>query len=128
MRRILSACYPGAVLVAIFVLFLFNVMRSEATLNIFPDNEWFLGSVFSLASESIRNLDWPLWMNTILGGVPLYNSPQVSAYYPFYFLYLDIFRTPLESISTLHNITLLHVAIFQINAYVLLRTLRPVSY
>jgi hypothetical protein len=124
MRRILSACYPGAVLGAIFVLFLFNVMRSEATLNIFPDNEWFLGSVFSFASESIRNLDWPLWMNTILGGVPLYNSPQVSAYYPFYFLYLDIFRTPLESISTLHNITLLHVAIFQINAYVLLRTLR----
>jgi hypothetical protein len=124
MKRLILAIYPAAILGIMFALFLHNVMRPESTLNIYPDNEWFLGSVFSFASGSIRDLDWPLWMNTILGGVPLYNSPQISAYYPFYFLYLDVFRTPLDSINTLHNITLLHVAIFQINAYILLRTLR----
>ena len=124
MRRILLASYPSAILGIMLVSFLHNVLKSGATLNIYPDCEWYLGSVFSFASESIRNLDWPLRMDTILGGVPLYNSPQVSTYYPFYFLYLGAFRTPLESVFALHNITLLHVVIFQINAYLLLRTLR----
>lgn len=113
----------GLVLALLYVAFSWSLFANASAINIFPDNEWFLGPVFSSSSTAIRNFEWPLWMPTVLGGLPLFNSPQISPYYPFYFLFLDIWSTPLESIQSLHRITLLHIAILQINCYVLLRAL-----
>jgi hypothetical protein len=59
-----------------------------------------------------------------MGGLPLYNLPQVSAWYPLYLLPFDLYATPTATMSTLHAITLLHLALFTGNAWLLMRTLR----
>lgn len=123
LARITSATYPFFLMGLLYAVFSWPMFSADAAINIFPDNESFLAPVFSFFSAAIRNLEIPLWMNTVLGGVPLYNSPQVSAYYPFYFVFLDVYRTPLESIATLHWITLFHLLVLLLNSFVLLRTL-----
>ena len=50
MMRALLASYPAAILGLMFVLFLCNIIGSDATLNIYPDSEWFLGSSFNLSA------------------------------------------------------------------------------
>lgn len=85
------------------------------------DNEFFIGAVLSSMSNSLAQGEWPLRMNTILGGLPLYNSPQLSALYPFYFASLPIFRNPIEVVHSMHWITLAHLLILEINMYVFLR-------
>ena len=116
--------HPYILMVLLFILFSWRLFSSDAALNMFRDNELQIGPIFSFFSNSIRGLEAPLWMHTVLGGVPVYNFPQASAYYPFYFLVLDIYSTPLKSMAALHGVTLLHITILQINAYILLRTLR----
>lgn len=123
-KRTSYCLLSGLTLTLIYVAFSWRLFADASAINIFPDNEWFLGAVFSYASTAIRGFEWPFWMPTVLGGLPLFNSPQISPYYPFFFLFLDIWSAPLESIQSLHKITLLHIAIFQLNCYVLLRALK----
>src|SRR5262245_23577807 len=124
MRRLWSASLPCLALAALSVVFLYGVTHPDSRLNIHPDNESLIGPMLASASRAFRASDLPLWMNTAMGGLPLYNSPQLSPYYPLYFAWLDVFATPLETIRTLHRISLVHVVVFEITTYVLLRTLR----
>ena len=116
--------YTYILMVLLFILFSWRLFSGDAALNMFRDNELQIGPIFSFFSKSISGLEAPLWMHAVLGGVPVYNFPQASAYYPFYFFVFDIYSTPLKSMAALHGVTLLHIAILQINVYILLRTLK----
>lgn len=87
------------------------------------DNEFFIGAILSSMSESVLNGEWPFRMSTALGGLPLFNLTQLSPFYPFYFIFLSVFNSPLEAANSMHWLTLMHLLIFLINLVVLMRTI-----
>ncbi|NIF76619.1 hypothetical protein F3J20_04265 [Paraburkholderia sp. Cy-641] len=74
-------------------------------------------------STLLRQGVWPLRTDTFLGGVPFYDLAQLSAFYPFYFTWLPLFKTPFDSIYSIHWIVLLHLLIAQITACIFLRSI-----
>ena len=112
------------VLVIVWLAFLENIFGEEYSFSVFVDNESFLAPVLSHMSDVIRHGEWPLWMNTVLGGVPLYNFTQLSPFYPFYLIELPIFENSFEAMRSMHLIILGHLLLFQINTYLFLRGLR----
>ena len=110
-------------LVALWALFLRHAFDPGRSFALLMDNEFFVGTVLSSISHSLAHGEYPFRMDTILGGVPLYNFPQLSPLYPFYFTLLPIFETPGEVIHSMHWITLGHLLILEINMYVFVRTL-----
>ncbi len=110
-------------LVVIWVAILWNAFDPARSFALFMDNEFFIGSVLSAMSNAFRGGEWPLRMTTALGGVPIYNFAQLSPFYPFYFAPLPLFETPLDAAASMHKITLLHVLIFAVNMFILLRVM-----
>jgi hypothetical protein len=72
-------------------------------------------------SAAIADGAWPLRIDTVLGGVPLYNLTQLSPLYPFYLAALPIWGDPIAAIHSLHWITLAHLLVLEVNMYVFLR-------
>jgi len=123
-----SAHRSGAVVLAVLVLlwclFLWPAFDRTRSFALWMDNEFFIGTVLSSMSASFAHGEWPLRMNTILGGVPLHNFAQLSAFYPFYLTPLPLFESPLEVVYSMHWLTLAHLLILEINMYVLLRAMQ----
>ncbi|WP_076998638.1 YfhO family protein [Variovorax sp. KK3] len=112
-----------AVLLLLWAVFLRNGMDGQHSFALDMDNEFFIGAVLSSMSNALAHGIWPLRMDTVMGGLPLYNSPQLSPLYPFYFASLPIFRTPAEVVHSMHWITLAHVLLLQVNTYVFMRAI-----
>jgi len=110
-------------LVAVWAFFLRNAFDVEHSFALDMDNEFFIGTVLSAMSGAFSQGAWPLRMDTVLGGVPLYNSPQLSPFYPFYLASLPIFQTPGEVVHSMHWVTLAHLLVLEINTYVFLRVI-----
>lgn len=74
--KICSAYKRILVLVILFGLwftFLWNAFGADRSFALFMDNEFFIGTVLSSMSVTLSNGSWPLRMDTIMGGIPLYN-------------------------------------------------------
>ncbi len=112
-----------AALAVICVAFLWNAFDPARSFALYMDNEFFIGTVLSAMSDAFGGGEWPLRMTTALGGLPIYNLAQLSPFYPFYFAPLPLFETPLDAVRSMHWITLLHVLIFAINMFILLRVM-----
>jgi hypothetical protein len=110
------------VLTLIWFLFIRRLLGAEF-LAISKDNEFLLAPVLSHMSNVMQAGEWPLWMDTILGGLPLYNLTQLSPAYPFYFTWLPIYGDFFSTARTIHLVILLHLLVFVINAFVLLRVI-----
>src|SRR6185503_4331877 len=80
--------------------------------------------IFSYLSHAFVTGEYPYWMNTVLSGMSVFNEPDFSPAYPFYFLRFDWFGTPLASMSAIHWITVLHLFVLYFNSYVMLRCMR----
>lgn len=113
-------------LVLIWCLTLWTAFKEEYSFAVFLDNDYLIAPVFSYMARVIGGGEWPLWMPSLVGGLPLYNSPQFSAWYPFYFFFLPIYQNALSAARQIHWVVLLHVLVLEINTYLLLRSL-PVS-
>ncbi|MDM0038526.1 YfhO family protein [Variovorax sp. J22G21] len=109
------------ILTALWCFFLRNTFDAGRSFALDMDNEFFVGTVLSAISASLSHGEWPLRMDTVLGGVPLYNFPQLSPLYPFYFASLPIFRTPGDVVHSMHWLTVGHLLILEINTFVFLR-------
>lgn len=112
-----------AVLLAIWIFLLGKALDPARSFALFMDNEFFIGTVLSSMSNSFSSGEWPLRMSTALGGLPLYNFAQLSPLYPFYFVPLPLFATPLDAARSMHWITLLHILLFAVNMFILLRVI-----
>lgn len=110
-------------LVGIWIAFLWNAFDPARSFALYMDNEFFVGTVLSAMSGAFSGGEWPLRMTTVLGGVPTYNLAQLSSFYPFYFAPLPIFETPIDAAQSMHWITLLHLLIFAVNMFILLRVI-----
>lgn len=75
-------------------------------------------------SRSFSQGEFPYWINSIVGGIPLYNSPQFSGTYPFYFLHFGWYANPVQALIQIHNLVFFHFFILYINSYVMLRVFR----
>lgn len=110
------------ILTIIWFLFIHRLLATEHLVT-FKDNEFLLAPVLSHMSNVMQAGEWPLWMDTILGGLPLYNLTQLSPAYPFYFTWLPIYSDFFSTARTIHLVILFHLLVFVINAFVLLRVI-----
>lgn len=108
----------------LFFFFMRHTLSSGRSFGLFRDNESLLGPLLSVLSRGISGGDWPLRTDTFLGGMPLYDMPQLSVLYPFYFSWFPLFKTPFDTMHSLHGIVLLHVLITEINVCIFLRVVR----
>jgi hypothetical protein len=105
-------------------IFLGKFLTGEHSVATFQDNTYFLVPFFAYISKSLASGQFPYWINSIAGGVPLYNTPQFSLLYPFYFFGWNLYRSPIDTSLHIHYVTLLHVAILWLNTYVMMRIFR----
>jgi hypothetical protein len=112
-----------ATLLAIWAIVLRDAFSGDRLFSLYEDNEFLLGPVISGISHMYLNGVMPLRLDTILGGFPLYNFTQITPYYPFYGFGFDIYNGYLETVKSLHWLTLLHLLLLLVNMNVLLRSI-----
>jgi len=119
--RILEALLIPLVLLGLFWAFLGRFLRGGYAVATFLDNTHFILPLFAHISKSFAAGEFPYWINSIDGGIPIYNNPQFSLLYPFYFFGWNLYRTPIDTMLHVNYVTLLHVAILWMSTYVMLR-------
>ncbi|HZR06183.1 MAG TPA: hypothetical protein VFA61_10200 [Candidatus Udaeobacter sp.] len=119
---------PGAldsfVLLALVITFLLrysSFLTSGLLFGPFLDNVHIYGPIFSEVSRLALSGSVPYYLPDIGTGFPIFESPHFSILYPFYFFGLLSYGGPLASLYTLTHLTLLHLFVFYVNLYVLLR-------
>jgi hypothetical protein len=110
-----------SLMLALFALRFLPAFAHGARYAPFRDNVWLYGSFFSRASEIALTGDFPYWLDTVLGGFPLYQTPHFSATYPFYFFGLLNYGKELGALDTLSYLTCFHTLILYLNLYIMLR-------
>ncbi len=109
------------VMLALFALRFWPAFAHGALYAPFQDNVWLYGPLFSRASEIALSGNFPYWLDTVLGGFPLYLTPHFSATYPFYFFGVLNYGKALEVLYTLSYVTCFHALILYLNLYIMMR-------
>jgi hypothetical protein len=120
-HRCASDGFGGLALLVTFILRYPPFLRSHLLFGPFLDNVNIYGPIFSEVSRLALSGAVPYYLPDIGMGFPVFESPHFSILYPFYFFGLLNYGGPLASLYTLTNLTLLHVFVFYVNLYVLLR-------
>jgi hypothetical protein len=108
-------------LIITFLLRYAPFLASRLLFGPFMDNVHIYGPIFSEVSRLASSGAVPYYLPDIGTGFPVFESPHFSILYPFYFLGLINYGGPVASLYTLTNLTLLHIFVFYVNLYVLLR-------
>jgi hypothetical protein len=111
-------------LVFVWLAFVYRNFSTKFNSAIYPDNESMTNPLLSGMSRTLKANSWPLWNNTLWGGVPLYDQPQLTPFYPFYFLKFANYEGTLNSMRTVHMLVLFHILIFLFTSYLLLRVIK----
>src|SRR6516225_1254566 len=119
--RLWEALFIPLTLFGIWKTFLGKFATGEYSVATFLDNTHFILPLFAHISKTFAAGDFPYWINTVEGGLPLYNTPQFSFLYPLYFFGWNLYGTPLETSLHVHDVELLHVAILWMTTYVMMR-------
>lgn len=113
--------WPLLALVALWCIYLRHAFSGSGSFALYMDNEFFLGPVLSSMSAMFSHGEWPLRLDSLLGGIPLYNFSQLSPFYPLYLIFLPIYSHPFSVIHSIHWLVLIHILITEINMYIFLR-------
>ena len=108
-------------LVSTFLLRYGSFLAGRLLFGPFLDNVHIYGPIFSEVSRLAFSGAVPYYLPDIGTGFPVFESPHFSILYPLYFFGLINYGGPLASLYTLTHLTLLHLFIFYVNLYVLLR-------
>jgi hypothetical protein len=114
----------GFAILALVITFLLRYapfLLSRLLFGPFLDSVHIYGPIFSEVSRLTLSGSVPYYLPDIGTGFPIFESPHFSILYPFYFFGLLNYGGPLASLYTLTNLTLLHLFVFYVNLYVLLR-------
>ncbi len=111
-------------LAVVFRVAFAQLFSPDSSLATQQDNTYQLVPIFSFLSQAFVAGEYPYWMNTVLSGMSVFNDPDFSPAYPFYFLRFDVFGSPLAAMSAVHWITVLHLFVLYFNSYVMLRCMR----
>jgi len=126
----ISRALDGFAILALAITFLLRYapfLASRLLFGPFLDNVHIYGPIFSEVSRLAVSGAIPYYLPDIGTGFPVFESPHFSILYPFYFFGSLNYGGPLASLYTLTNLTLLHLLVFYVNLYVLLRcsTIQP---
>jgi len=99
----------------------FDPSRCIAT---FPDATYMVVPLFHHASRCFAAGEYPYWIEMVMGGLPLYDSPMFSVEYPLYLLRLPLFTDPVRAMWAVHAVSVLHLGILAATSYVMMRCLR----
>ena len=123
-RRSLSSTAPISIATLFVTLSWLLYSTSGRSFAFFDDNESFLGPWLANASRltSLPFEQAPMFLE-ILGGLGVYNSPQLSTSYPLYFTWLIDLDSPEATSRLLSIIIWLHLYVLLFGSYFLLRTL-----
>ena len=119
-----SGAWDAFVVLGLVITFLLRYapfLQSSLLFGPFLDNVHIYGPIFSEASRLAASGAVPFYLPDIGTGFPVFETPHFSILYPFYFFGLINYGGPLASLYTLTYLTLLHLFIFYLNLYVLLR-------
>jgi hypothetical protein len=116
-----SDSFAVLALLVTFVLRYAPFSTSHLLFGPFLDNVHIYGPIFSQVSRLALSGAVPYYLPDIGTGFPVFESPHFSILYPFYFFGSLNYGGPLASLYTLTHLTLLHIFVFYINLYVLLR-------
>jgi hypothetical protein len=119
-NRTLEA-YAIVALIITFSLRYAPFVTSHLLFGPFLDNVHIYGPIFSEVSRLALSGSVPYYLPDIGTGFPVFESPHFSILYPLYFFGLLSYGGPLASLYTLTHLTLLHLFVFYVNLYVLLR-------
>lgn len=98
------------------------MFRSGAVLSLWLDNTYTFHPLFHYINEIFATGELPLWIRGLLGGLPFYNTPQFSIFYPFYLFWkTNIYATPIDTMYVLSYLTYFHFLILAVNMTVFLR-------
>ncbi len=124
-RALVHESILASLALAIVALIAFGKFAdSSKNIATFQDNTYLLLPLFNFISKTFSHGEYPYWMNTIVAGLPLYNVPQLSPAYPFYFFRFGLYNTPLNAMMQVQYVILFHLLILYVNTYLLLRVLR----
>src|SRR5262245_60718465 len=73
------------VLMGIFAYAFSGYFSADHNAAIFQDSTFLLQPLFTHISRSLARGETPYWADAIMGGVRIYDTPQFSITYPFYF-------------------------------------------
>src|SRR6266404_2830266 len=113
-----------AAMIALYLVAFSKLIFGDRNLSTFQDNTYLLHPIFHHIANTFSHGECPYWMNTIMAGLPLYNTAQVSPAYPFYFFQFGLYSTPLNALIDTQYVILFHFFIIYINTYVMLRIFR----
>ena len=116
-----SDSFAVLALLVTFVLRYAPFLTSHLLFGPFLDNVHIYGPIFSEVSRLALSGSVPYYLPDIGTGFPVFESPHFSILYPLYFFGLLSYGGPLASLYTLTHLTLLHLLVFYVNLYVLLR-------
>src|SRR5437588_427022 len=105
------------VVLALIWIFLGKFLKDYYSFSAFLDSTHLIHPLFTHISKSFAVGEFPYWIDSILGGIPLYNTPQFSLLYPFYFFGWNLYRDPIVTSLHLHYVTVFHVGILWLNTY-----------
>jgi hypothetical protein len=120
-HRACEVVFVPIVLSIIFWIFLGKFLDGEHSEATWQDNTYLILPIFSFISKSFSSGQFPYWLNSIVGGIPLYDSPQFSTLYPFYLFGSHLYGSPISTSIQVHFLILFHVGILYLNTYVMLR-------
>lgn len=104
----LSIAAVGAVLSTLFHFW--SWLDGAHSFSINQDNTYYLHPIHHYISEHFNFFDMP--MRNWLWNVPIFHLPMFSMYYPFYFLWADVWSTPEAAVINGQYVIVFHVAIF----------------
>ena len=108
-------------LLGIYWVYLGTFLNHNYSVSTFLDNTYLFHPIFSFISKSFSSGEFPYRMDSLMGGLSLYSTPQFSTVYPFYFFGANLYRTPTDALVHLHYVTLLHIGILYLNSYIMMR-------
>lgn len=123
-RIVTSEAFFTPLILMIVSLIVFRGQLSGVSFATHPDNTYMYLPLLAHASRVFSSGEYPYWINSIVGGIPLFDTPQFTVDYPFYFLWAGVYTSALAVITVVQYITLLHYFILLLNSYVLFRALR----
>jgi len=111
------------IILLLFIARYFNVLLDpNLTFGLGKDITYLLGPTFSNVSGSFFYDS--TWIPGMLGGMQIYDNPQFSITYPFFFFNLIDYGIGHEAHRTITLIIIFHFLILLINSYILLRILK----
>jgi hypothetical protein len=121
-EKILEFFWVG-ILVLSSGIFFQDSFRKGSSFGIWLDNEFSISPMFHNMTDQLNDKGIPSYLPAFLGGVDIQGYPQFNPMYPFYFIGSNLFQTAESSINGLNVLVHIHLLIFALGGYFLLRVL-----